>query len=377
MQGEARSLREHAAADARRAPSGHHRARVFQHDTGKRAPQSRGTRACRRRAVEIATPRADSDVRRRGSLANVVRLVRVRDLFRGRVGRPGDHAEPRGAPRAAARRQRGFLRRGHASLPVGARDPEPRGLCVRHPHGRRDRIGGATAVARPQPRREHRRAGLLQVRELFHRHRRRRASRAHGAARHRAPRGDFVLHVQDDELHDRRVSPAAARVPELVALRDVRVVFPGARRRTDRPRVGVPAADGPSDSPRLASHDVGHADRADGRDEEDARRRSAVDVRRPRVREAGAVLAVGRVRGGPRLRDPDLLRLLGLLGHGHRAGADRRLRPAGQLRDAVPVTFDHGILAPLAHHVVASGSATTCTSRWAETGGGARGRTSI
>ena len=64
-----------------------------------------------------------------------------------------------------------------------------------------------------------------------------------------------------------------------------------------------------------------------------------------------AGLAAGAGRRG-RLRDPDLLRLLGLFRHRHRRRAAARLSLHAQLQPAVPRPGSIGLLAPLAHLAV-------------------------
>ena len=68
--------------------------------------------------------------------------------------------------------------------------------------------------------------------------------------------------------------------------------------------------------------------------------------------DAGSLACFGRLVRRRRLRLPDLLRLLRLLGHGDRPRADARLRLPEELRLALPVAVDHRVLAPLAHLAV-------------------------
>src|SRR5205085_3457353 len=66
-------------------------------------------------------------------------------------------------------------------------------------------------------------------------------------------RWHFVLHVPDTQLHDRRLSKAAESGAFVPRSRTVRDVLPAARRRSDRSRVGLPAAARAADEDELRS----------------------------------------------------------------------------------------------------------------------------
>ncbi len=95
----------------------------------------------------------------------------------------------------------------------------------------------------------------------------------------------------------------------------------------------------------------------------------AVPVDRIFAMPAGSADRGARVARDGLLRDPDLLRLLRLLGHGDRARAHVRLPLPRELPISLLGAIDPGLLAPLAHLAVRAGFATTCTCRSAATAG--------
>ena len=196
----------------------------------------------------------------------------------------------------------------------------------------------------------------LQVHRL-----RRRERQRHGAPlrrRRKSPSGsasgpaggDLVLHVQGHELRHRRVPGRRAADAPLHRLHVLRSLFPGPRggahhslRRVGRADEGPRAHDGQV-RPRRGLSRVRHG-------EEDPPRQPHGAHCRHRVRRGAAALLRRVVRRG-RVRVPDLLRLLGVLGHGGRARADDGLRADPELRLAVPVGQHHRLLAALAHQLV-------------------------
>ena len=95
------------------------------------------------------------------------------------------------------------------------------------------------------------------------------------------------------------------------------------------------------------------AARARRRQEDGLRRHLARSLRRPGVRCTRRGQRGVPLGGALLVRLPDLLRLLGLHGHGARQRAAARLRAAGQLPRAVPVAEPGGVLAALASDAVA------------------------
>ena len=76
------------------------------------------------------------------------------------------------------------------------------------------------------------------------------------------------------------------------------------------------------------------------------------ELRRPGIRQPHVVQRLREPDGGLRVRPADLLRLLGILRYGDRAGPAARLPVPGQLRFALPVGYDHRVLAALAYLAV-------------------------
>ena len=221
------------------------------------------------------------------------------------------------------------------------------------PARRRARSGPA-ARRRGFGDREPRRPRVLQVRELRARQleRRRRDARRGGARGRRVPAGraparNQLLHLPIDELHDRRVPRARARDHALRRLRLLCVALHAARRRPDPALLGgCRSARRPAPGPEPLRTRRRALLARDG--EEGAARKPGREGRGPLLRGAVAVGA-GCLVGGARVRVPDLLRLLRLLGHGDRPRAALRLRVPEELRRSVPKPFVDRVLAALAH----------------------------
>ena len=87
--------------------------------------------------------------------------------------------------------------------------------------------------------------------------------------------------------------------------------------------------------------------------QESRTRRRHRRARGPGLRRDRAANALRRVERCARIHLPAVLRLLGLLGHGHWPLASVRSEATAQFRFALPVGLDRGILASLAHDPVA------------------------
>ena len=207
-------------------------------------------------------------------------------------------------------------------------------------------------------RRQHRPARLLQVRGLLHpvlegRPRLRRpVGRQHDHRGHAAGR-DLVLHVPGPQLRHRHL-PRRLRARAAHQLRDLPVVLPARRRRSDRARPRVHAADRraqgpPADrcEPRLLPHL--HRPVQEGRDRELPRDRD----RRRRVRDTEPALVARDPRRHLRVRRADLRRLQRLHRHGDRHRAAARLPVPAELRRSVHRDVVAGLLAAVAHDAVA------------------------
>ena len=224
-------------------------------------------------------------------------------------------------------------------VPGGPRSRDPargaRGLDRLEPRRCSPSSSTSTSASRQLERGRRRRLGLGMAPH------RQRAARG-AAARHQ------LLHLRGDELLDRRLPRPGAADAQLRRLRLLRLDVAAARRRTDRAlhRDRRPARRPPrTRSPRFA-RGVGVLRRRAG--EEGAAREPVRQDRRHRVRRRVVDHARRLVRAR-RLRVPDLLRLLRLLGHGDRARPDARLRLPQELRRALPLALDHRVLAALAH----------------------------
>ena len=149
--------------------------------------------------------------------------------------------------------------------------------------------------------------------------------------------------------------PAAA-LPA-ARLHGFRRLFPAPHRRADRAALGNHPSvcrSGAEGKPR--GHGRWHRDVPARPLQKGAARRSGVALCRHCIRRAGSGNddhVVRRLARHHRLRGADLLRLLGLLRHGHRARADVRDEVPVQLRLALQGGQHHRILEALAHHAPA------------------------
>ncbi len=166
--------------------------------------------------------------------------------------------------------------------------------------------------------------------------------------------------------------------------------FPQLVAGPDRPRAGLPAAD-PAEPHRGHEGDVRHGRLPDPHgpvQKGDHLRLHLAQLRRPHLRRTAALLGIRVPDGHLRLCPANLLRLLGLFGHGHRHGPPAGLPLPEELRRALPVGDDHRVLAAVAHlaldvaarlplHFAGrqpqgphSGPTATCSSRccWADCG---------
>ena len=212
----------------------------------------------------------------------------------------------------------------------------------------------AQAMVDAQPRRQPRVAGRIQVLQLLRRvgggvggPPRLRGLAAHPAD-HLAGRHQ-LLHVSDPQLHDRRVSAKAEACRQPARLRRLRRFLSAAGGRADRaclsfpPAARVDAALRGRRAPRLPEpvldrvHQEGRRLRQHRADHRPGLRRS-VSLHRGEQLDLPLPLAC-----------PDLLRLLRLLGHGHRHRGAARLPPAAELRLPVLQPEHRGVLAALAH----------------------------
>src|ERR1700730_9557872 len=115
-------------------------------------------------------------------------------------------------------------------------------LPLRSAH-QRDRGSRSTEVlAAVQCGVEPRVAGLFQIREFFRAELCQVFGKGHTRPQYSPARGNFVLYLQDDELHDRRVPAAHRAMQELVEIRDVRDLFSRTGGGADRACVRVLAA---------------------------------------------------------------------------------------------------------------------------------------
>ena len=194
---------------------------------------------------------------------------------------------------------------------------------------------------------------LLQVRQLRYRQ----LQRAGDGARRRPPAmGDVFpdhaaarhqfLHVPVDELHHRRLPTPCRAGPQSRRLRLLRRTLPATGRRTHRPLPGNRGSTRRAWPQRRQVRPGRFVLRVrDG--EEDPHRQSVRKDRgrllRSRFADGGRCLVRDR-----RLLVPDLLRLQRLQRHGHRLGADARVRVSEELRLALSFAVDHRVLATLA-----------------------------
>ena len=176
--------------------------------------------------------------------------------------------------------------------------------------------------------------------------------RQHDHRRH-APGRHLVLHVSGAQLRHRHL-PSRLRARTADQLRDVPLVLPARRRRTDRPCTRVHAADrraqGPAAhrrEPRVLPHL--HRPVQEGRDRELPRDRD----RRCGVRVTEPAFGARNPRRDLRVRGPDLRGLQRLHGHGDRDRAAARVPVPAELRRPVHRDLAAGLLAALAHDVVA------------------------
>ena len=255
----------------------------------------------------------------------------------------------RGCATPAARREPGLLRLGRRGLsPSCSPRPSSTTVCARN-------RGGHAAPPSPLAG-HHRQPGpprRLQVQRLRGRQREH-AARVDRGAVARPPGADpaprhLVLHVSRGVLPDGRLPRQGPGTAEPARRGAVHRAVPAAHRGADRPVRDHRAAD------RAAPHDVGRPRVGDpavrgGAGEEGAHRQYTGQAGGCGVRCA-ALGAVGRSRLARRrlLCAPDLLRLLGLLGHGHRTRPDLRV-PTSRRTFAIPrVALAHRVLATVAH----------------------------
>ena len=161
----------------------------------------------------------------------------------------------------------------------------------------------------------------------------------------------LVLRLPVDELHHRRLPRPAQAPVQLARLPVLPLVLPAAGGRPDRPRPRLHPADPPESRRRHTRH-VRHGRLPDPHgavQESDRLGLHLAQLRGPHLRRTAALLRLRMPHGHLRLRAADLLRLLGLLGHGHRHRAVHGLPLSEELRRPLQIGHDHRILAAVAH----------------------------
>ena len=200
-------------------------------------------------------------------------------------------------------------------------------------------------------------------------------ARAAVEARSRAPAaGDLVLHLPCAVLRHRRV-PAGRTERQAARLRALHDVIPSFDRRPDRALRRHRRTDC-----RAVRHDRGVRRGSEavhhGAGQEDARGQHGRRRRRRHFRPPQPRFDLRPRLAGDRLLHPsDLLRLLRVLGHGHRPGEALRHRLPRELQLSLRGPVDHGVLEGAGISRCRDGSATTCTSPWEEIGSGGPGPT--
>ena len=180
-----------------------------------------------------------------------------------------------------------------------------------------------------------------------------RARLAAPAGSDRAADRDLVLHVPGDLVRRRRVP---RRHPRGIARGggDPPGVLPASRGGADRARRGAAAA---APHPARPARRAGRARDLPGRrrlpEEDGDRRRAGAERGGPRVQRPGRPFRRRADARVLRVRRADLLRLLGLHGHGDRARAAPRLPAPAELQPALHGALAARLLAPLAHDAVA------------------------
>ena len=254
----------------------------------------------------------------------------------------------------AARGEPRLLRRRGATVRRGSRRVVPRQLGRGAPRRAR---APRTARGAVDCRRDEPRAALpLEVPRLRRPAARPPARRRPTRSGHRPAARHLVLHVPGDVLRDRRL-PRRLEPPAQPARRGaLRHALPSARSGADRPLRdgggGDPRAPGELGGLLRGRLPVRRGLREEDAAREPARSRRRLGLRRcgldPRHRRRRPDVCVDGVARRRRVRASDLLRLLGLLGHGDRHGPDVRLSLPRELPPPLRVAIRLGVLATVA-----------------------------
>ena len=231
-----------------------------------------------------------------------------------------------------------FLLQNQRTVPVPA--GRHVGLGLRHrplPVCRPEAIAAQMARS-AEPYDRHRRAVLFQIHELFHRPAQRRfGTRLARFPKHFPARRNLVFHVPVNQLHHRPVQTADRSGRPVDRLPVLSVVLPATGSRPDCQSEGFHAAN-PPEADRRNARNVRHGNLPDHIGSFQKSHYFGLhqfEFRRPHIRQPAPIQRIREFDGRIRLRPANLLRLLGLFGHGDRTGAAAGFSLPEELRLAV------------------------------------------